>query len=562
MGGRVRVWAAAIAIAFASATAFAPAARAQGKLAPSPHLVSIPDPPCDLVITMANAVTTLALLDSPAYRVFCVSPGDYRLLGGISLDSSGSESSPRYLRFHGPGSVKAFQRAQQAWVERITVRGSWWVIQGLTIQPHSAGTQYFVRLYGADHVVVDGNLLDGVEHPNGSRQNGVWIGGRYGDPATYNTVQRNVIRNGDQSLLAGDYVAVQIRGADAPGENNDRNRVLDNEIADWGDGVALTGSSDACDDPGAAHGTLIDGNDIYLTPAKYVDCQTGAFDPAGQCACAESAVDVKARPSPAPADWTRVTRNRMWGYRPTTEALVCGGTGALGQAVTAGNTCPRYVVVAKNAIADSTIGIDVAGEGWLVAGNLIHDIQPSDGRIYGTYGLLLTAEATGVAVQWNTIVSALNAYDDRSSDTDTRCNAVIESPEWIGWGHPRGANHVTEYNFLYAAGWSNLTGPTNQIFSNALQSANQPLCYERRRWSGVETVCVPYGATTGSSPHRAAEPHCDAAIAAPFGLPTVGYWTKPAPSLACGLGAEVALVLGALAACARRGRAAERSLEL
>lgn len=504
------------------------------------------------MVTPANATTTLALLDSPAYRVFCVSAGDYRAHGAITLDASGTPSSPRFLRFHGPGAVKAFERAEQARFERITVRGSWWVLQGLTIAPTSSATERFLRVEGADHVVVDGNLFDGSAHPNGAHQTAVWVGGRDGDPATDNTVQRNLIRDGDQSRLAGDYTGVLVRAAAKPGESNDRNRVLDNEIVDWGDGVAVGAGSDVCDPPGTPHGTIVDGNDIHVTPAKYVDCQTGTPSPEGDCACAENGVDVKARPSPWPADWTLVTRNRIWGFRPTTEAAVCGGSGAIGQAVTAGNVCPAYVVVAENAIADSTIGIDVAGEGWLVAGNLIHDIQASDGRIYGTYGLLLTAEAAGVAVQWNTIVSALNAYDDRSSDTDTRCNAVIESPEWIGWGHPRGANHVTEYNFLYAAGWSNLTGPTNEIFSNALESANQTLCYERRRFTGVETVCVPHGATTGLSPHRAAAAHCDAAIAAPFGLPAIGWWTKPAPALRCGLGAELALALGALRVLARR----------
>lgn len=527
------------------ALAVAPAAQALVRLKPSPYLAFVADPPCEVTMTPATAAAQMPLLASPSYRVFCLEAGDYRSLGIWNLAASGTASQPRYLRYAGAGAVKAFQRSSQALVERVAVSGDHWVVQGLTVQPLSATTTRMVHLFGADHVVVDGNLIDGVDHPNGTSQVGVIVQGDAGDDSSDNTIQRNLIRNGDQSLAALDYSGVQIRAGTVAGEDNDRNRILDNEIVDWGDGVAVAGWTSACDEPGVQHGTVIDGNDVYLTSAKYVDCTTGAFDPEGDCACAENGVDVKADPGASPADWTLVTRNRIWGFRPTTEALVCGGSGAVGQAVTAGNHCPAHVLVAKNVISDSTIGIDVSGTGWIVAGNLLQEIRPSDGRIYGSLALLLKAEASDVDVQWNTIVSSTNGYDDRSSDTDTRCNAFLDVPEQIGWGHPRGVNHVTAYNYLYHSGDSNIIGATNERFITAAESVNQPYCYERRRWTGVETVCIPFGATIGISPHEAGAPHCDRGIAAAFGFPSIGYW-EGANGSTCGLGAELVLALGAL----------------
>jgi len=63
----------------------APDARAVVKLQPSPYLASVPDPPCDLVVTPANAGTTFYQLNNPAYRVICVDPGDCRSYGGAEL---------------------------------------------------------------------------------------------------------------------------------------------------------------------------------------------------------------------------------------------------------------------------------------------------------------------------------------------------------------------------------------------------------------------------------------------------------------------------------------------
>lgn len=523
-------------------------ARADVVLAASPHLVAVADPPCDLQITPANAATTLYQLNDPTKRVFCVAAGDYRLFGRRDLFVSGTESSPRYLRFDGPGHVKAFDRAQQAYFEAIEVRASWWIVQGLTLQPQRATTTRILHLAGADHVVADGNLIDAIEHPNGPSQDAVVIVGLLGDPATDNTIQQNLIRNGDQSHGAVDFTGVLIAPGFWHAERNDRNAVLDNEIVDWGDGISVAGLAADCNEPAVQHGTVIDGNDVYLTPAKYVDCTTGAANPEGECACAENGIDVKANPGPGatPADWTKVTRNRVWGYRPTTEALTCGGSGALGQAITAGNACPGRVFVGQNIVADSTVGVEVAGDEWIVAGNVIHGIHASDARRYETMALLFGPLARDVSIEWNTIVDALNAYDDPADYTSTRCNAVIQSPEWIGGGRARGLAHATDYNSLYESGHANIIGATNGVYASALESRNRSLCYQRRRWTGIDRVCVPWAAAGSAGPHLAAAANCNASIGAPFGFARMSYMRNAAAASSCGVGAELAPILAAL----------------
>lgn len=499
-----------------------------------------------LTPSLATSGMLKPILADPAHRVFCAAPGDYRAAGRIDLWSSGSPGQPRVLRFHSDDVVTtAAQRTQQAIFEDIYVLGDWWVIQGLTIQPREAVNNWFVTIYGGDHVVIDGNLIDGADHPNVGPNGGVVLAGYNGDPATHNTVQRNVIRNGNRSRLNVDYWGVLLAYAHSVGDANDYNEILDNEIYDWSDGISLGAVRDDCLDPDTQRGTIIDGNDVYVTPAKRVDCTTGAADPNGACSCTEEGISTKAMPGPSPAEWTRITNNRVWGMRPTTTAGRCGGSGSNGAAIAAGTTCPRNTFVARNLIADSTIGISIAGPSWVVTGNLVHDVRASNGRISGTKAISTAASGDDLQIQFNTVVGADNGYDDLSSNTDTRCNVLVDDAARAGVGGTRGAGHSTEYNFLYQAPQPNIMGNTNEFYSDASESGTATYCYWRRRWTAPERVCVPHAATTPTSTHAEAAASCDTDLGAPFGEAPIGFVAAPEPA-AADLAATTLLGLAAL----------------
>jgi len=530
-------------------------AAAIGSFSDSPYLEAIPaSGACDAIVDESVAAAKLeALLNDPTKRVFCVEPGDYRAAGRLLLTASGTQQARRFLRFNAhDGARTAVQRPERALFESLWVLGSWWVIQGVTIQPRDGMTAWFLAIDGGDHNILDGNLVDGIEHvPQTPTQIAVAVAGYRGDPATFNTLQGNVVRNGNQGRRPGDYEGIIVFWGWSPGEDNDFNKILDNEVYDWGSGISVDGHAEDCSEPGVQHGTVVDGNDVYITGAKRIDCDTGAHNPNGECACAEEGISVKSKAGPTPELWTRITGNRAWGFRPTSSTANCGGSGANGQAITNGNACPQHVLVARNVLLDSTEGITVGGSNWIVAGNLIHDI-----RMAGPLGIASTlaidpsAYATDVQIEFNTVVDVDRAYDDRSANTDTRCNVMIEDHgnENNGTGGIRGVNHSTSYNYLYAAQGANFPESTNERYPTAPESRDTDYCFWRKRWTSPERVCIPLASATASSPHEEALANCDPNLLAPFGMDAVSYPSSPVPEpLSAWLGGASVLTVGALA---------------
>jgi hypothetical protein len=491
----------------------------------SDHVESIPAyGHCEVNVTPANAGTTLARLRDPLVRVFCVAPGDYRRFGPILLEASGTSTRRRFLRLQADPIRPPLHEPARAIFEDIRILGSWWVVQGITVQPRDPDTYSFIRIEGGDYNVIDTCWLDGSQQANIGNQVGLLIMSNHTDPATYNTVQRNVVSNGNQRRLPLDYAGVLIVTSAYVGGNNDYNRVVENEIFNWGDGVALGDAGDDCNFVGQPHGTLIDGNDIYITANKRVRCTDGSPDPNGGCACAENGIDIKPSAGSLVADWTVVTNNRVWGYRPTVRgAASCGGSGSNGQAISAGNFCAGHVYVGGNAILDSTVGILPAGSNWIIAGNVFHGIRSSAGVV--GFAIAPIAQASHLDVEFNVMVNVDGGYDDASSYTDARCNVVIADAGVNPGGGWRGIGQVTAYNYLYDAPATSFAGATNRSFATVAESRNTDRCFTRRRWTQPEVVCIPYAHGTTESPHHQAMASCDADLGLPFGMPriTTGY---------------------------------------
>ena len=93
--------------------------------------------PCDVVVTEANADTVLGQLNHPLHRVICV-----------EATASGQPDQRRYLRFHATDGIRhALHRPERALFHGLRIRGSWWVIQGLTVQPRDpVGSFWFIAI--------------------------------------------------------------------------------------------------------------------------------------------------------------------------------------------------------------------------------------------------------------------------------------------------------------------------------------------------------------------------------------------------------------------------------
>jgi hypothetical protein len=514
-----------------SGIASAPAHAGRGRQAfsASRHLEVVPDPgPCDVVITPANQAATLPMLNDSGKRVFCVDPGDYRAARHLELEVSGTATARRYLRYNAPfPAPPAIRQTSRAIFYGVLLDGaSWWVIEGLTIQP--TGTQdhsFMVGILGGSRNVLEGNLIDASLQVNYRDQSGVLLReSDAGAPSARNSIQNNVIRGGNKSRLAVDYAGVDIRRSFVAASFNDYTKVLDNEIYDWGHGVEV-GASATCDDLGWARGTIIDGNDIYITAAKRVNCEDGTPDPNGECSCSEDGIDVKSPGGSRSDQWTQITNNRLWGFRPTLRAVKsCGGSGARGQAINSGNSCAAHVLVAQNAITDSAVGILTEGGQWRVAGNLLSEIRTADAA-HGNQGIAIhPVSGTNSRVQLNTVVGVDNAYQDTAEYFTGQCNAVLHDLATKGSSGPRGAGHVVRYNHLYESNSpNNMSDSTTKVYAADVASGNVELCFSRKRWTAPEEVCVPFGHTTAESPHATFPTACNTDIGAAFGIPVITH---------------------------------------
>lgn len=536
--------------------------EAAGSLRDSPARRSLPpQAPCDLVITPENAAIALSRIDDTSLRVICVSAGDYRGAGRIDIVASGTPTAPRILRFHPDDGRRAIQRTQHALFEQMLLLGDWWVIQGLTILPRDPATDFFIAILRGDYNVLDGNLLDGIEQRNSAAQTGIFIGAHEGDPAVGNSIQANVIRHGNMQRVPGDYAGIVLWSAPPPSGDNDHNLILDNEIYDWGDAIQIADSGQGpCSQAARPRGTLIEGNDLYLTGDKRIDCATGAPSADGDCACAENAIDIKVPGGLEPDAWTRVLNNRIWGFRPTRQPSTCGGSGSNGQAI-GGATCAGQLLIAGNAILDSTAGIHALGNDLIVAANVFHGTHSGTSRPWSG-ALLPLPNGSRMRFEFNTVVSVDNAYDDASSETDTRCNVVVDNLGIASNANTRGADHVTEYNYLFQSPAVNFVGTTNEVFATAEDSQNEPFCFWRRRWTGPELACVPFARPTEASPQNAGIPHCNSGLVAPFGFERIGYASigaVPEPSASAGATAALAVLSTLAGRCGLRRATRRRS---
>lgn len=264
-------------------------------LEPSPHLDSLPE----LMNPVGGDRLNPDMFQTwdqvfaayPDRTDYVLGPGDYRSWGRCKITLSGTHDRRRVIRFEATDRRPWTRSGYEAIIAGIEFSSGAtnWIVNGLTFR----GRAQNIMRPGSSDVVFDSILVEDFE------TYGVRLLGNRG------CVQNSVMRR----MRAGsDGVAVQLR---VRGEPNIGNRVLDCEFADCNDSVGITqDTKEGANAFTECRDVIIDGNDMYVTPLRYV------YLPDGEYASTENAADFKTGPDD-PTRPNLFLHNRIWGYRRT-----------------------------------------------------------------------------------------------------------------------------------------------------------------------------------------------------------------------------------------------------
>ncbi len=419
-------------------------------------------------------------INDPAYRIFCIKPGDYRAKGAIRLTLSGSENAPRYIKLDAPsGHPKRLTESQQAFIDSVELIGaSYWRIERLTIADVSHRRPVIHLQEGSTNNVIDSmrieNFYDGIMIEKGSHKN---------------LIQNNLI--GDMKFYrGGDGVCI---GLQAWRNRYDSVKILDtqiinNEIYDCNDGIQAIANDYPYDVDFS--GTLIEGNHIYLTSSRYSDC-SGNLDPDGNCACAENAIDLKGGAENA-NNPVRLKNNKFWGWRQTDTQ--CGGSGSWGAALVA-HMKVKNVIIENNTVFDSPRGFSFVGTAHdiTVRNNILHGINNAIGN---GYTLVATNDTYNLNYVGNTIADSDSWAAIYARTSTVQCNTVINSQKASA---AIGAQTVVGNNIYFGTSpWEGAGG--NMTFGTAEDAHTADLCFEIKPISGSTTMCLTGVQPTSSTP--------------------------------------------------------------
>lgn len=361
-------------------------------------------PPCDYII---DSGAKWAQINSPSYRVFCVAPGDYTATAIPVLTADGTAQAPRWIRYYGPAADSTHPyhmlTGQQAIIKYLDFTGAdYWVVDRITVNTGGFGNSrraMFVNT--SDHNVFSRldvyGFQQGITFYNGS---------------DYNTIQDSTIHHNTPGYDAGatEVFSWNYANGAQPFPPCQHNRVISNEIWDVGDGFQSVGDNGSAE---TYRGTVVFNNDMYLTTARYTDCN-GTNTPTGLCARGENAIDIKSSSDSADEPMI-IAHNRMWGFR---EAQSGTGMSDAGNALGAhlGND---HLRIEGNIIWDSATGL-LLGYGFtdtVVAGNLIGPIPAvSNDGTWGpsTEGAVLALIGSDGVIWEDNVMSQLTGGSRRS----------------------------------------------------------------------------------------------------------------------------------------------------
>jgi hypothetical protein len=450
--------------------------------AASIQIESVNPPACDPVnpdTLFIDEAADWGFINDPAYRIFCVSPGDYSSIGDIRLTSSGTAAQPRIISVmqstNGSVGIHPAKTPEsgKAILEKLVLNDAHhWIIDGLTIRGNPVTASVLVRI----EMRASNNILNRMLIEDGSMD----LVRITGHGSNNNTIQNSVIRKSKPAPMT-DHHCIALSSTE-PNEQISGTRILNNEIYDCTDGIQLTVHDEAQN----SHfpDTLIINNDIYITPSTYTDC-SGTPNRNGECAAAENGVDIKSG-AKSPENAVIVANNRLWGFRKTD--TLAGGTGSAGTALQTCCSNPAYILFSGNIITDSASGIGMnSGNHVSVIDNLIHNIQD---LTLNTQGHALYFYGNNHEAYRNIVVDADHWSAMSSDNSDYRCNTIINGGNDYA---PAYTGVTSDFNAYYNSAQFAFPGLNDVILNDATLSDYTARCIWRKQWTGPEKICIPHG---------------------------------------------------------------------
>lgn len=449
---------------------------------------------CDQIITPSAPWSSI----NWSNNTICIAPGDHTAKGTLVPLSSGTNGSPKVLRYYRSSDNNDDpwnqSGANQARITKLDLNGkSDWIVHRLTFVGSGNDSQIYLR--DSFNTIVNRVLATGTGWSNYFADNG----------ADTNTLQNSVLRNNARAR-GMDVMAIVICNAS-------NTRVVNNEVYDTGSHHLQISECG-----GGTPGTIIENNDMYFTPAVYTDCN-GNFTPSGPCSAGEAILSFK--DSGSSGNPIRVIHNRLWGARVNDMNACCtGASGAVISPVGGGYTDSRWILFLNNVISDAQNAFEwTTWQGGSVyqhsiVGNLIHDIRAfRSGTTSAAFWWGGAGSVNNTEFYLNTVINSnAVAAMDKSSNMDWRCNVFMGSG---GINGTVGSGSTIDYNAYYATPVPSTTSAGTLSYGNVTDANSISYNYWRKLKTNPEQVTVANARATASSPHRH---RCDAQLGSRIGL--------------------------------------------
>jgi len=442
-------------------------------------------------VKVIDEVSDWQAVNDPDYRIFYVHPGDYREAGRITLTASGKEGRPRWLIYRDPENPKDttthpyhMDKDRQVLIDHLELDGaSHWVVDRLRWHRMTRVVN------GSSHNIFNRCLALQIDTSRG-RQCMV-----IRSNSNHNTVQNCVFAN-TPPMPGKDCCGIYIRNADYT-------HVVNNEIFNMPGDSIQTGQARQ-----HARGTVIQGNDLYVTPRIYTDGE-GNFTREGNYAASENAIDIKAHWQPyqevAPEDnWLIIENNRMWGFRRTDSKA--GSTGSGGTHVVIHYTTSSAVRVRNNVMFNGRMGLGVSKNEELKLGPISHhDVH---NNLFWDLQIGMKPRHIDQALYYRNVLVDVDRWltmwesdDSKPRDNLITHNVIIDgeekgvNPESLHDSNRIGANAFYNTPSHFAQASQSIVKPT------ASAARHRPIELEVKRITDPTVITIPHARVTDQGPH-------------------------------------------------------------